>query len=200
VQVSEQHDNPRHTGNACLQLANLHQSLKKADSSFLYSKKALEAFTRGGYKKEIAIAYRMISDYCSDQNNTDSSFAYLRLETVLHDSLDHIEKKRLQEFQVAAFNQQLELQQQEQELIEKEGKQKTIAIIALIAVFSTIGFLLYRNNHQKQKANQTLQEKNSRIEKTLSDLKSTQAHLFNQKKWLPLVNSPQVSHMKYRTL
>ena len=186
IQVSEQHANPRHTGNACLQLANLYQSLKKADSGFLYAKKALEAFTQGGYKKEAAIAYRMISDYYHDQNNTDSSFAYLRLATVLGDSLDKIEKTRLQEFQVAAFNQQLTLQQQEQESVEKEGKLKTIAIIALIAVFSTIGFLLHRNNRQKQKANHTLQEKNSQIEQTLSDLKATQKQLIQSEKMASL--------------
>jgi signal transduction histidine kinase len=186
VQVSEQHDNPRHTGNACLQLANLYQSLKKADLVFLYAKKALEAFTQGGYKKEVAIAYRMISDYYHDQNNTDSSFAYLRLATLLNDSLGSIEKKRLQEFQVAAFNQQLALQQQEQERIEKEGKLKTIAIIALIAVFGTIGFLLYRNNRQKQKANQTLQEKNSEIERTLNELKATQKQLIQSEKMASL--------------
>src|SRR6476659_8973131 len=93
VQVSEQHDNPRHTGNACLQLANLYQSLKKADSGFLYAKKALQAFTQGGYKKEVAMAYRMISDYYWDQKNADSSFAYLRLATLINDSLGSMEKK-----------------------------------------------------------------------------------------------------------
>ena len=44
----------------------------------------------------------------------------------------------------------------------------------MIAVFSIIGFLLYRNNRQKQKANQILQEKNSQIEQALNDLKATQ--------------------------
>jgi len=186
IQISEQHDNARHTGNACLQLANLYLSLNKADSVFLYAKKALEAFTLGGYEKEKAIAYRMISDYYHDQNNTDSSFAYLRLATLLNDSFGSIEKNRLQEFQVAAFNQQIALQQQEQERIEKAGKQKTIAIVALMAVFSTIGFLLYRNNRQKQKANQTLQEKNNQIEQTLSELKSTQAQLIHSEKMASL--------------
>ncbi len=186
VHVSEQHDNPRHTGNACLQLANLYQSFKKADSVFLYAKKALEAFTLGGYKREIAIAYRVISDYYHDQNNTDSSFAYLRQATLLNDSVYQIEKTRLQEFQVAAFNQQLALQQQEQERIEKEGNLKTIAIIALIAVFSIIGFLLYRNNRQKQKANQILQEKNSQVEQALNDLKATQKQLIQSEKMASL--------------
>ena len=186
IQVSEQHDNPRHTGNACLQLASLYQSFKKADSVFLYAKKALEAFTLGGYKKETAIAYRMISDYYHDQNNTDSSFAYLRLATLLNDSLYLMEKTRLLEFQVAAFNQQLALQQQDQVRIEKEGKLKTFAIIALIAVFSTIGLLLYRNNRQKQKANHTLQEKNNEIGQTLNELKVAQKQLIQSEKMASL--------------
>jgi signal transduction histidine kinase len=78
------------------------------------------------------------------------------------------------------------MQQQEQDQIEKEGNLKTIAIIALIAVFSTIGFLLYRNNRQKQKTNQTLQEKNIQIEQTLSDLKSTQSQLIQSEKMASL--------------
>ncbi|MEO5647865.1 MAG: hypothetical protein ABIQ56_05850, partial [Chitinophagaceae bacterium] len=186
IQVSELHDNPRHTGNACLQLANLYQLLNKADSSFRYARKALEVFTQGGYKKEVAIAYRMISDYYRVNNNTDSSFSYLRSATLLNDSLYQEEKARLQEFQVAAFNQQLGLQQQEQERVEKEGNLKTIAIIALIAVFSTIGFLLYRNNRQKHKTNQALQEKNTQIEHTLSDLKATQKQLIQVEKMASL--------------
>ncbi len=80
---------------------------------------------------------------------------------------------------MAAFNQQLALQQQEQERIEKDGKLKTIAIIALIAVFSIIGLLLYRNNRQKQKANKVL-------EQTLSNLKSTQSQLIQSEKMASL--------------
>ena len=186
VRVSELHDNPRHTGNACLQLAKLYQSLNKADSVFLYAKKALEVFTLAGYQKEKAIAYRMISDYYHDQNNTDSSFTYLRLATLLNDSVGSIENKRLEEFQVAAFTQQLALQKLEQQRIEMKGNLKTIAIIALIAIFSTIGFLLYRNNRQKQKANHTLQEKNSEIERALGELKAAQKQLIQSEKMASL--------------
>ncbi len=186
IQVSEQHDNPRHTGSACLQLAQLYQSLQQPDSAFLYAKDALAAFTLGRYEKEKAIAYRMISDYYSDQKNTDSSFAYLRLATLLNDSVGSIEKKRLQEFQVAAFNQQLAIQQREQEGIEKQGKLKTITIIALITIFSTIGFLLYRNNRQKQKANYILQEKNGEVERALNELKATQKQLIQSEKMASL--------------
>ena len=186
VEVSELRDNPRHTGNACLQLASLYQSLNKADSSFLYAQKAIKAFMPGGYKKELPIAYRIISDYYYAQNNRDSSFAYLRSATLLKDSLDKIDKIRLQEFQVAAFNQQLHVQQAEQNRIQKEGQLKTIAIIALIVVFSIIGLLLYRNNRQKQKTNYILQEKNSKIQEALNELKTTQKQLIQSEKMASL--------------
>ena len=186
VEVSELRNNARHTGNACLQLSNLFQSLNKADSSFLYAHKAIKAFVQGGYKKELPIAYRIISDYYHDQKNTDSSFSYLRSATLLKDSLDKIEKIRLQEFQVAAFNQQLQLQQTEQNQIEKEGQLKTVAIIALIAIFSLIGLLLYRNNRQKQKTNYLLQEKNTQIQEALNELKTTQKQLIQSEKMASL--------------
>jgi len=186
IEVSEQRGNPRHTGNASLQLANLFQGLNEPDSSFMYSTQALHAFTQGGYKKEVAIAYRMISDYYQSQNNTDSSFAYLRLATYMNDSLDNLEKQKLQQFRVTAFNEQLALQQKEQERVEKEGRLKTMAIIALIAVFSVIGFLLYRNNRQKQNANLVLQQKNNQIERTLRDLKATQSQLIQSEKMASL--------------
>ena len=128
----------------------------------------------------------MISDYYWENKNTDSSFAYLRRATKLADSLDKIEKTKLQEFQVSAFHQQLDLQQQEQVRIEQEGKQKTIAIIFLVVVFSIIGFLLYRNNRQKQKANHLLQQKNTLIEQTLNDLKAAQKQLIQSEKMASL--------------
>jgi tetratricopeptide (TPR) repeat protein len=75
IRISELHQNSRHTGNASLQLATLFQSQQKPDSAFIYASKALEAFSQGGYKKELAVAYRMISDYYHFSNNTDSSLA-----------------------------------------------------------------------------------------------------------------------------
>ena len=186
IEISMLHDNPRHTGMACLQLAYLYDSLNNKDSVFKYANKALQAFSSGGYKKEVAIAYRLISDYYLEKENNDSSFAYLRRATVLDDSLGKIEKAKLQEFRVAAFNQQLLLQQQEQERIEKEAQLKTVAIAALILVFGTIGFLLYRNNRQKQKANQLLQEKNNQIAKAFADLQATQKQLVQSEKMASL--------------
>jgi signal transduction histidine kinase len=52
-------------------------------------------------------------------------------------------------------------------------------MLAGLAILSIIGFILYRNNRQKQKANKVL-------EKTLTNLKSTQAQLIQSEKMASL--------------
>ena len=139
IRVSEQQNNPAKQGDAHLQLANLYQSLSKTDSSLFHAKKALEAFNLVGKEKSKAVAYRMISDYYWDQNKADSSFIYLRLATVLNDSLDKIEKEKFQEFQVAGFNEALRMQELEKEKIQTQNKVRTYAMLTGLGVFLMIG-------------------------------------------------------------
>ncbi|MEJ7674900.1 MAG: hypothetical protein WKF59_19930 [Chitinophagaceae bacterium] len=50
-------------------------------------------------KRRKLLAYRMISDFYRDKNMDDSSFIYLRMATVINDSINIKEKEKLQEFQ-----------------------------------------------------------------------------------------------------
>jgi signal transduction histidine kinase len=179
IRVSEQQNNPAKQGDAHLQLAHLYQSLSKTDSSLFHAKKALEAFNLVGKEKSKAAAYRKISDYYWDQNKADSSFSYLRLATILNDSLDKIEKEKFREFQVEGFNEALRLQELEKGKIQTQTKIRTYAMLAGLGVFLIIGLILYRNNRQKQKANRVL-------ETTLSNLKSTQSQLIQSEKMASL--------------
>ena len=179
IRVSEQQNNVTKQGDAHLQLANLLQSLNKTDSSLFHARKALEAFNLVGKEKSKAVAYRMISDCYRYQNKADSSFIYLRLATVLNDSLDKIEKEKFQEFQVAGFNEALRLQELEKEKIQTKNKTRTYAMLAGLGVFLVIGIILYRNNRQKQKTNKVL-------ETTLTNLKATQSQLIQSEKMASL--------------
>ena len=49
-----------------------------------------------------------------------------------------------------------------------------------------IGFLLYRNNRQKQKANVLLTKEKQKVENTLQELKSTQTQLIQSEKMASL--------------
>ena len=186
IWISEQQNNPAKKGDAHLQLASLYQSLNKTDSCFFHAKKALEAFNLVGKEKSKALAYRKISDYYWDQNKADSSFAYLRLATVLNDSLNKIEKEKFQEFQVAGFKETLRLQELEKEKIQTQNKIRIYAMLGGLGVFLVIGIILYRNNRQKQKANNLLSQQKEKIESTLTELKATQAQLIQSEKMASL--------------
>ena len=167
-------------------MAMLYQSIEKPDSGLLYAREALDAFNLVGKEKSKAIAYRLISDFYGEQKKTDSSFIYLRLAALLNDSLDKSEKKKLQEFQVAGFNEQLRLRELEKEKIQTQSKIRTYAMLAGIGVFMLIAFLLYRNNHNRKKANILLQKQKEELQSTLSELKSTQAQLIQSEKMASL--------------
>ncbi len=186
IAASEEQNNPSNAGDSYLLFAGFYESINRTDSSLYYARKALEAYQQIGEAKSNLKAYRMLSNYYWKQNNSDSSFAYLRLATMLNDNLDREEKKKLQEFQVAGFNEQIRLQELEKESIQTQNKLRTYGMLAGLIILSIIGFLLYRNNRQKQKANKVLQEQKEKVESTLQELKSTQSQLIQSEKMASL--------------
>ena len=179
VTVALKQNNTAVAGYNYLILANIYQALHKQDSGLSAAKNALAAFTLVGKEKEKVLAYRMISDFYRDRKMNDSSFIYLRRATLLNDSLNITEKKKLQEFQTIGFNEQIRLQNLEKEKIETKNKIRTYTMLAGLSIFLLIGIFLYRNNVQRKKANAVL-------EKTLTNLKSTQFQLIQSEKMASL--------------
>jgi signal transduction histidine kinase len=179
IGISELLNNDVYKGEGYLQIANFYQSTAQPDSSLHYYKKTLDAYKNVGIDKNKLYAYRMISDFYLGQKNKDSSFAYLRMAALMNDSLVTLEKQRLQEFQHIVFDEQLRLRELEEEKIQTRNRSRTYALLTGLGLFLLTGILLYRNNRQKQKANKVL-------EKTLSDLKSTQQQLIQSEKMASL--------------
>jgi len=179
VAVALKQNNTATAGYNYLELAKIYKSLRRQDSGLAAAKNALAAFTLVGKEKEKVVAYRMISDFYRDRKMNDSSFIYLRRATLLNDSLDITEKKKLQEFQTIGFNEQIRLQNLEKEKIETKNKIRTYTMLAGLGIFLLIGIFLYRNNVQRKKANAVL-------EKTLTNLKSTQFQLIQSEKMASL--------------
>ncbi|MEJ7626845.1 MAG: ATP-binding protein [Ferruginibacter sp.] len=179
VAVALKQNNTAQAGYNYIELAKIYKALNKQDSGLSAAKNALAAFTLVGKEKEKVLAYRMISDFYREKNLNDSSFIYLRLATLLNDSINITEKKKLQEFQIIGFNEQIRFQNLENERIETQNKIRTYSLLAGLGVFLLIGILLYRNNVQRKKANKVL-------EKTLTHLKSTQSQLIQSEKMASL--------------
>ena len=179
IQTGILYNNSIQIGEAHLRLASLFQLLQKFDSSLYHGKEALAIFKLAGKEKSTALAYRTIADCYDSMGKPDSSFVYLKSSAVLNDKIEKAEKKKIQEFQVAGFEETLKFQELEKEKIQTQNKIRTLGMLGGLVVLSIIGFILYRNNRQKQKANKVL-------ETTLTNLKSAQSQLIQSEKMASL--------------
>ena len=116
----------------------------------------------------------------------DSTYKYQRLALVVNDSINNIRIRNLADFQKLSLVEVMRLESLEKEKIQSLSKIRTYSMLVGLAVLSIIGFILYRNNRQKQKANLVLQEQKQKVETTLQELKSTQTQLIQSEKMASL--------------
>ncbi len=69
---------------------------------------------------------------------------------------------------------------------EVQKRNKTYALLGALFIFVFVAIVLYKSNRQKQKANILLQQQKETVEKTLKELKSTQAQLIHSEKMASL--------------
>lgn len=170
-------------------LRKLYEKLNKSDSGLFYARKSMEIARVLGLPQQLAISYQGLSDFYSNRENRDSTLKYLQLYTALNDSLNNAEKKNLLSYQNIGFDEQMRLMKLEEESAAFKTKIKTNTLLGSLFTLLIIAFFLYRNNRNRKRANDLLQDKNVEIEKqkknveqTLTELKSTQAQLIQSEK------------------
>ncbi len=177
VNISLSTNNPSSLAYGYVGLANLYRIRNQPDSGFYFARRALKIFTKNVEPAGHLLALESLISLFKEKAKIDSAFYYQQLSIAVKDSLYSTDKTK--QFENIGFDQQLKVQELENEKVIVQNRNRTIAFISGSAIFLLIGLLLYRNNRQKQKANQVL-------EKTLVNLKSTQAQLIQSEKMASL--------------
>ena len=171
-------------------LSSVHLNSGVKDSSLYYAKKAYKVgsepglintkwFRDGGVYEDLYKAYLL-------NNQLDSAFKYQGLTLTTRDAWNKEKYRNLADFQSVLLSEATRLRELEKQQIETQSKIRTYGLLAVLAVFSIIGFILYRNNRQKRKANKVLKEQKDKVESTLHELKSTQSQLIQSEKMASL--------------
>ncbi|MEO7445628.1 MAG: ATP-binding protein [Ferruginibacter sp.] len=164
-------------GAGYLNLAQLYNKLHQHDSSLFYARKAIVAVQRTTQKSKILEASSLLVGLYRAAKNLDSAFYYQDVVTSLQESL--YGKEKFKQLQVLMLEEQQKQQVLQREQERSKNKMKMLALFSIVGIILIIATILYRNIRQKQKINQAL-------EKTLTDLKATQAQLIQSEKMASL--------------
>jgi len=177
LKICKEKNLPEQESRAYNFLGKLFEEKNQLDSAIFYYKASLSLAMLSNLPS--LGSYKSLARVFDKQNEKDSSLFYYRLALPLTDSLNQVREISLTKYQSMSYEEQLRLQELEKEKIQTQSKIRTYGMLGGLAVLSIIGFLLYRNNLQKQKANKVL-------ESTLTNLKSTQSQLIQSEKMASL--------------
>jgi two-component system NtrC family sensor kinase len=138
---------------------------------------------------------KILSDCYDSLAMKDSTLYFLRLTKRMNDSL--FNATNVSGMQEVAFSDQIrQKEDQASEVLEREkdrNKLRLYGFSAAIGVFLLIGFIMWRNSRQREKAYTLLQKQKdetdkqkAKAEQTLDELKSTQAQLIQSEKMASL--------------
>ncbi|MFI5154333.1 MAG: ATP-binding protein [Chitinophagales bacterium] len=164
--------------------ADLFDSLRQYDSSLIYARESFASANSVPAKFQVFEASNLLSRLFRKSGKLDSAIFYSDIRSAMNDSLFGPEKIR--KLQLLMLDQQQREQSEREQQEAFRNRIKYIALTGALAVFLLIAFIQLRNNRQKQKANNILREQKSKIESTLSELRSTQAQLIQSEKMASL--------------
>ena len=183
IQLSTEQNNLYGLSRSYLRLIKYHLAAGNTDSALYYARSHLKVIKSlgvvTGTETNLGIAYEYLSKSYQLKHQFDSAFKYQGLALTNKDSLNRIRIKSLSDFQNLSFGEQLRLQNLEKERVLYQNKVRTYALLSGVTIFVLIAIILYRNNRQKNKANQVL-------EQTLTNLQSTQTQLIQSEKMASL--------------
>ena len=178
-------------------LADAYLHLKRTDSALFFAKGAYDEGQLDKNPELVMKASDILASIYSSTGDYKNAWLYQQEKIVNSDSLFSREKSL--QIQDLTFNEDQRRQQEAEARKADEARIRFYILLGILGVFVLIAGTLLFANQQRKKANRVLHERNEQIEtqhkaleKTLSDLKTTQSQSsFNPKKWRPLASLPR---------
>ena len=174
-----------------LLMSNIKNKQGETDSGYYYARSALQTADQLGLPDLLLRSYTAMANFYKQMNNNDSIVKYQGLIISIKDSL--FNSKQARQFQNIDFDEAQRQQELEATRKDYSNRLQKYALIAGLAVFLLIALILWRNNFNKQKAYQQLKKQKeetdfqkNKVEKTLEELKITQAQLIQSEKMASL--------------
>ncbi|CCH02887.1 histidine kinase [Fibrella aestuarina BUZ 2] len=169
-----------------LEMAEVFRAQQQPDSAIVYAKRALALAEVANLPANVLSASTLLASL-HEKGAPEQALAYLKRAAVAKDSLESADKAR--NFQTIEFNEQMRQQASLQAQEAYRTRVMLYVLVGALAVFMLLAVLLYRNNRQKHRVNQMLQQQRDEInhqrdkaEKALADLTITQAQLIQKEK------------------
>jgi C4-dicarboxylate-specific signal transduction histidine kinase len=115
-----------------------------------------------------------------ESRDIGKAYEYQKMASTTNEEINGL--KKIQSLQKTITNELLRQRELEAERVEYQNQLRQFGLLVGVGILLLIGFLLYRNNQQKQKANLVLNEQKEKVEQTLKTLQSTQAQLIQKEK------------------
>ena len=174
-----------------LLLSDISVQKNKIDSGFYFAQMALKLALQMNSPDLLLRSYNAMAGLYRSVRNNDSVVKYQGLIIRIKDSL--FNSKQTQQFQNIDFNETLRQQELETARKEYRNRLQKYLLIGGIVIFLFAAIILWRNNINKQKAYRQLKVQKEETdhqktiaEKTLEELKTTQAQLIQAEKMASL--------------
>jgi two-component system, NtrC family, sensor kinase len=158
-------------------LATMFKLMNQKDSCIYYAGISLKLCQDHNFAGFLVVASQLLNKAYESEKKPDSALKYLNIWVEAKDSVSS--QSKVQQFQLAKFN---EIQHQQELNISKERYQDKVrfyVLLSVLGVFLLLGFVLYWNIRQGQKAK-------IKIENAYDELKATQEQLVQSEKMASL--------------
>jgi len=175
---------------ASVGMADLYRKVGQTDSCIFYARQALAAGQQNNYAKGIQTASELLSE-AYEPIDEHEAFKYYKMATAVKDSLFNTEKAN--QVQNLFFVEHQRQQGIEEARKDYSNKVKLYILLTALGLFSLLAIILYRNNRNKQAANemlhrqkQEIDQQRTKVEMALEELKATQSQLIQSEKMASL--------------